>query len=469
MSEVSRSGARRSEIEVSSVPEVAALATELTTLFNGLQIPQQQYAARVMLDKSTVSRFLNGRRVASQDFIDRLLSEIERHRRTRITEETRAQIRGLRLAALKKTDPTSFQLENLRDEVDQSLRTIRLLERQQEALTLLLDQREAAAEDAQKEMHELRSVWIAERQVSESSNAELASHNDRLKNERESLQDEILQLKDQLAQVTQLKAGAEDRCAQLEERLLEAERELAMRLDEVGEQTFILTPREAFDEMRQSEADRRYYDAARTLSLSAAHFSVTDLAELWDLLVGDDRRTDVNVLISDAIRFRSAGFCAHITEDLLTRQIPYLGFDLRSTIGTLLGTYKSPEELDYFYSRWKVGGPPYGVLRYTLRKWAETASAGSLLLRMKELAKDSDTTLSVAILYSYGTRDATSIFRLSDLLLSHDMADEFKVLLHRWLPTIPDGEMRKTGKEWMRLAAQSEHSETLMRVFANRL
>ncbi|MEW2581786.1 hypothetical protein [Streptomyces virginiae] len=463
MSEISRSGARRSELEVSAIPEVAALATGLTTLFNGLGIPQQQYAARVTLDKSTVSRFLSGKRVATQDFVDRLLSELERHRRTKVTEETRAQIRGLRLAALKQTDPASFQLENLRDELDRSQRAIRILERQQEALELLLDQRETAAENAQREVQELRSIWIAEQQASESNAAQLASHNDRLKNERENLQEEIRQLKEQLAQVTKLKSGAEDRCARLEERLLEAERSLAKRIEEVGEQTFHLSPQEALDEMRQSEAERRYYDAARTLSLSAAHFSERDLSQLWDLLTNDNRRVDLQVLISDAIRFRSAEFCANITEDLLSRQNQYLEFDLKRMIGELLGTYKADEELDYLYSRWKTGGPPYGVLRYTFREWAKFAPARDVFLRIKNLANDSDTTLSVGIIYSYGTRDVVSVSRLSDMLLSDRRGDQFRTLLHRWFQSIPDGEMLTVGKEWKRLARVAENGDALMR------
>ncbi|MGW6971711.1 hypothetical protein [Streptomyces sp. NPDC054952] len=466
MSEIARSGARRNEVEVSAVPEVAALATELTTLFNGLEIPQQQYAARVMLDKSTVSRFLNGRRVASQDFIDRLLSELGRHRRTEITEDTRAQIRGLRLAALRVTDPASFQLENLRDELDRSHKAIRILERQQEALELLLDQREAAAESAQREMRELRSIWISERRDNDHTTRELATQNDNLKSGSERLQDEILELKEQLTQVSHLKANAEDRCAHLEDRLLEAERELAERMGQIGEQTFPLTPGEAFEEVRQSEADRRYYDAARTLSLSAAHFSAAELAEMWDLLVADHRRTDVTSLISDAIRFRSAEFCEDITEDLLSRELHLSShFDLRRMIGSLIGIHKSPEELDYLYSQWKGGGPTYGVLRYAFREWAKTAPPLMVGARLTKLANDSDTTISVGIIYSYGTRDTSDIFKLSDCLLSNNMADEFQTLFRRWFPTIGAVKMISARKEWLRLAENTQNRGVLAAAF----
>ncbi|QJT03018.1 hypothetical protein G9272_24290 [Streptomyces asoensis] len=101
MGEGRRSAGRRSEIEVSTLPEVAALATELTLIFKSLDISQQQYAIRTNYDKSYVSRFLGGRRVATQEFIDRLLHEIGSHRQTSVTEETRARSSQLRNSALR--------------------------------------------------------------------------------------------------------------------------------------------------------------------------------------------------------------------------------------------------------------------------------------------------------------------------------------------------------------------------------
>ncbi|MCB5165989.1 hypothetical protein LG634_14235 [Streptomyces bambusae] len=462
MSELARQAPRRSELEISAIPEVAALATELTTLFNALQIPQQQYAARVMLDKSTVSRFLNGRRVASQDFIDRLLGEVERHRRMIITGEARARIKTLRLAALRETDPASFQLENLREELDRSHRAIRILERQQEALELLLDQREAEAENTQREMVALRGLWVSEQQQNISERADLVTHNDRLKSERQKLHDEIQALKDQLSQVSDLKASAEERCCQLEERLLEAERALAKHLEEIGEQAFNLTPREVLDEITASERDGRQYDAARTLSLSAAHLSATDLPELWDLLREARRIQEAETLVRDSLRFRSAEFCAIITEALLTR-----GYSHRA-MGGLLAAYKSPEELDFLYDRWKVGGPPYGVLRHAMRTWAYLAPHPLVLERLLKLASDGDTTLTVRMLQACGTRDTSDVFALSDLLLALGMEREFVTLSETWIYRIPAKDYPKARAQWLGYAEHSINSETLQRVFARR-
>ncbi|WP_458244048.1 helix-turn-helix domain-containing protein [Streptomyces sp. MAI_2237] len=143
MGEDRRSARRRSEIEVSTLPEVAALATELTIIFKSLGISQQQYAIRANYDKSYVSRFLNGRRVATQEFIDRLLREVESHRRTLITDETRVRLEQLRNGALRVYDPELFRVETMRSEVSKYQREVKRLLLHQEALEGLLERRQA--------------------------------------------------------------------------------------------------------------------------------------------------------------------------------------------------------------------------------------------------------------------------------------------------------------------------------------
>ncbi|MFF4428082.1 helix-turn-helix domain-containing protein [Streptomyces sp. NPDC001513] len=58
------------------MPEVAELGNMLTDLFNALGVSQRAYAVRVHLDPSAVSRFLRGQRVATEDFVDRLIREV---------------------------------------------------------------------------------------------------------------------------------------------------------------------------------------------------------------------------------------------------------------------------------------------------------------------------------------------------------------------------------------------------------
>ncbi|MFD6182631.1 hypothetical protein [Streptomyces goshikiensis] len=454
MSEVARSEARSSELEISIIPEVAALATELTTLFKALGIPQQQYAVRVLLDKSTVSRILNGRRVAPQDFIDRLFLELERHLQVKVTDETKLQIRSMRMAALKKTNPGSYQLESLREELDRAHRAIKQLKRQQEALELLLDQRESAADEARREMAQLRADWIAEQQNSQNQNAELANRDERLQDEQQKLSEEIENLKRQLIQVTDFKRSAEQESARLAERLLEVERELAHRLEEIGDQSFTLTPEEAVAEILASYNEQRFHDAARTLSLSAAHFSAAEVVQLWFLIMERRRQLDAETLIRDALRFRSAEFCADIIESLLEQPSWSSHYDQTKNLSLSLSNSKSAIELDFLYERWKSGGPLYGILRHTLVSWAESAPPHLVAHRLQALKADRDTAILVRMLNAFGRRNMTDVVLLSEALLHVEMTDEYRTLFTRWRSAIPADSLGETEAAWRRMVKE---------------
>ncbi|MEU7297171.1 helix-turn-helix transcriptional regulator [Streptomyces exfoliatus] len=117
MTEVARTqGAQggASGIERGEVPEVAALGTVLTGLFTRLGIPQSQYAHRVHLDKSAVSRYLSGRRLAPQEFIDRLVREVEEHVGAPLQLEAKEAIRGQRLEALRVCNPAELSSPTLK-------------------------------------------------------------------------------------------------------------------------------------------------------------------------------------------------------------------------------------------------------------------------------------------------------------------------------------------------------------------
>ncbi|MFJ2098190.1 hypothetical protein ACIOHR_13450 [Streptomyces anulatus] len=461
MTEVSRSAARRTEVEVSRIPEVAALATELTTLFNALDIPQQQYAVRISMDKSTVSRFLNGRRVATQDFVDRLLVEVERHRKTAVTGETRDRLRSMRLAALRMTDPGSFQLEFLRDELDRSHRTIKRLNRQQQALELLLDDREAKADEARREMQELRSDWMSEQRYSQEAKAELSKRNAQMGSEQERLRAEIKELKEQLSELTHLKHEAEQRCVQLEERLFEVERQLATHLEEIDDQSFSFTPKEVADEILQSYGEQRFYDAARTLSLAAAHFSAVDVVELWQLIIEMRRYFDADLLVRDAIRFKSAELSADIVEDLLTQKIWPPGQFHARELGTNLAYSKSSAELGYLYDRWKGGGPVFGVLRFAFTLWSESADIKLAFPRLCQLKDDGDTVIMVRMLHKLGQRGVTDIVDLADLLIDRDMNTECHTLFYRWFVGLAIEDRAASLEKWEKAARQTKNADIL--------
>lgn len=234
LSRSSRSEGPKSELEVSLMPEVASLATELMTLFTSLGITQQQYAVRTNFDKSYISRFLNGRRVASTEFIDRLIEEVEKHRNSKVTEETRTRLFSSRSSALRAFDPGLHRLESLRSELDRSQRDIRRLLLHQEALENLLDRRQTEARELRDEFSQLQSDWIADRINHEASELIAKGENARLSDERDELKLQIKKLRHELNLTIQQKEQAEARCRELESEVHVTETDIAQELDDEG-------------------------------------------------------------------------------------------------------------------------------------------------------------------------------------------------------------------------------------------
>ena len=94
----------------------------LRDLFNTLGISQRQYAKRISVHPSVVSRAFGGQRMPTKHFIEQLISEVESERGGSVTPEARDAIRVKWLMALKETDPAEFQLESLRGELARSRR-----------------------------------------------------------------------------------------------------------------------------------------------------------------------------------------------------------------------------------------------------------------------------------------------------------------------------------------------------------
>ena len=228
------SGGHRSEIELSTLPEVAAFATELTTLFKDLGITQQQYAIRTNFDKSYISRFLNGRRVATIEFVERLLQEVEKRRGVQVTEETRARIFHLRSRALRAFDPELHKLENLRYEVEKSQRDVKRLLLHQQALELLLEQRDSESDGLRNELLHLQSDWMADRVKSEAAMLVSEGERRRFEDEREEFRREIERLKQELRITISQKNRAENRCVDLESQVVAIEQRMAEGLEREG-------------------------------------------------------------------------------------------------------------------------------------------------------------------------------------------------------------------------------------------
>ncbi|MFE7054571.1 hypothetical protein ACFVAO_05060 [Streptomyces californicus] len=329
-------------------------------------------------------------------------------------------------------------------------------------MELLLDDREAKADEARREMHELRSDWMSEQRYSEEAKAELSKRNAQMGNEQERLRAEIKELKEQLLELAHLKYETEQRCAQLEERLFEVERQLATHLDEIDDQSFSFTPKEVADEILQSYSEQRFYDAARTLSLAAAHFSAADVVELWKLIIEMRRYFDAELLVRDAIRFKSAELSADIVEDLLTQKIwPPGQFHACRELGANLAHSKSSAELGYLYNRWRGGGPVFGVLRFAFTFWSESADIQLAFPLLCQLKDDGDTVLMVRVLHILGQRNVADVIILADLLIDRDMNSECHALFYTWFAGLAIEDRAASLEKWQRAAHQTKNADTL--------
>ncbi|GAA2598585.1 hypothetical protein GCM10010304_52640 [Streptomyces roseoviolaceus] len=312
MTVVARNSGNSSEIERGEVPELAELGIMLKDLFNTLGISQRQYAKRISLDPSVVSRAFGGRRMPTKHFIEQLISEVEAERGGSVTPAARDAIRAKWLTALKETDPSEFQLESLRAELARSRRDTERANRNVEALHLLLRQREAQAHDAARDLAQLQLDWSAERAEFAGARGEPSREQASLSASREVLLREIEQLKRDLREAERLRSEAEEHSRELRERVLRLEEELAER----GPAGAI--PLEVFKgQLLRMWEEENFPEASRDLTEAAWS---RPLEEVLDLLAWLSQRKDrehVSALVSDVGRLRPARDVLRIAAELL--------------------------------------------------------------------------------------------------------------------------------------------------------
>ncbi|WP_306329326.1 helix-turn-helix domain-containing protein [Streptomyces venezuelae] len=286
MTELARTQGSSSEIERGGVPEVAALGKVLTDLFKRLGIPQSQYAHRVHLDKSAVSRYLSGRRLAPQDFVDRLVREVEEHLGAPLRQEAKDALRDQRLDALRVCNPDEFQLETLRGELARSRRDTRRADRNIEALHTLLERKEAEVRHLADDLTRLRLDWGAER-------ADLART-------RDDLRREVARLREDLDDAELLRADAERRGGELREQVLELEEELSRRGPSSGN-----LPLAAFkDQLVALWEEEDFPEASRELTEAAWSRPLAEAVELLDWVKETAGLTPAVAFVADVARLR---------------------------------------------------------------------------------------------------------------------------------------------------------------------
>ncbi|MFD3665407.1 hypothetical protein ACFWVF_33230 [Streptomyces sp. NPDC058659] len=285
MTEVVRTQGTSSEVERGGVPEVAALGTVLTDLFNRLGIPQTQYAHRVHLDKSAVSRYLSGRRLAPQEFIDRLVREVEEHVGAPLQLEAKEAIRAQRLEALRVCNPAEFRLEGLRSELARSRRDTERAHRNIEALHALLERKESEVRHVAEDLAQLRLDWGAERTE--------------VVRAQEDLLRQVLQLRQDLQDAESLRADAEHQSRELRDQVLSLEEELSRRRPATSDDV----PLELFKSRLLSMWEEEDLpEAARDLTEAAWSRPLEEVADLLRWLL--ERGAAPETFAADVARLR---------------------------------------------------------------------------------------------------------------------------------------------------------------------
>ncbi|MEU1479592.1 hypothetical protein [Streptomyces sp. NPDC005760] len=345
-----------SEVERGDVAEVVALGNALTELFNALEMSQSAYALRVHQDKSTVSRFLRGKKVASQDFIDRLVREVERRRGIPIKPEARTRLDQLRLAAVRETDAAVYELEVLRAEMGRSHREVDRLARQQEALHLLLERREAEFRAVRGELAQIQQDWRDEVALRMRREADADG-------ERSSLAEEVTRLRADLAEATALRGHAERRCEDLERRVRKMEEELAARESDTPGALPLPVLKERLNVLWETGKSQ---EAGRELTEAAQGRSVEELVELvtWLDERGDSARR--NRLAEEVAHTRSVEVVAGFGSALMSvteRRDPRRRRGTPSTLGCVIDgacAVMSPSDLVTLHRAWEQAGPAQG-------------------------------------------------------------------------------------------------------------
>ncbi|MFB9834057.1 hypothetical protein [Actinoallomurus acaciae] len=203
MTQIARQSTVLKPLDEDLRPEVRAWASAVRELFvaSGLSIGRF-VALCPNIDKGTVSRYLNGRRVPRDRwFLDNLIS-IQADAGSPVTPAVREHLNDLQLRALEVAHPHEYKVRLVKDELEIALTSLREAQRFARAIEEQLAERRRQVEELQSEKQRLRSAWDDERASREA--------------ERDRLMEEIADLSRQLRQAEQRTLDAEQRCRRLE-------------------------------------------------------------------------------------------------------------------------------------------------------------------------------------------------------------------------------------------------------------
>ncbi|WP_172381693.1 chromosomal replication initiator protein DnaA [Streptomyces sp. MNP-20] len=203
--------------------ESRALAEALRALFDGLGLSVRRYAARRSWDAGSLSRFLNGTRVPTWEFINSLFHDVAEHQGRTPTPEAMELLRRLHREALARSGSPLHRVQLLEDQLAEA-------DRQSTRSAALVRALEGALVDAQHRAADLE-VQIGQLRAHQSrehadTDTVLELYEDQLaglRRERQSLVQQVEALGEELRDAHARRVEAEERCEELERQLIAAE------------------------------------------------------------------------------------------------------------------------------------------------------------------------------------------------------------------------------------------------------
>ncbi|WP_380286453.1 GAF domain-containing protein [Kitasatospora purpeofusca] len=259
-------------------PAVEEFTDFLNQVFATLATSLTRYAARVKRDKGSVSRYLNGRRIAPEDFVDELLSQVAELTGNPVTDEVRLRAHQLRLEALRVRNPSQHELEHLRESLGAAERELHLASVRERALLKAVVAAEGRANQAEQRYRQLESDWATIRYSSGSTELDVYTQPEgaeELQGEIRSLKAELEALRIELSRAQAMKHEAEEQCVQLEGRLLAAEATLQTERARTHEQNTGAPEEPAQPGSPRMDAESEPY--IRLATLRTFHRIVADL------------------------------------------------------------------------------------------------------------------------------------------------------------------------------------------------
>lgn len=192
--------------------EVRVWVQELRTLWNAVGMSINRFALLNNIDKGTVSRYLNGKRVPGEHtFLNRLLA-IQAEKGKEVSPEVHEHLTRLQLEALQVAHPHEYRVQLFRNQLQVALVGQHEAESYARSLEEQLSEQLRQLDELTAEREQLRAVLDENRALMQAAYVGLT-------HEIADLREEVSYLQDELARARDEAVLAEQRCQQLEGRI----------------------------------------------------------------------------------------------------------------------------------------------------------------------------------------------------------------------------------------------------------